>query len=45
MQVAKRCIKSAAKHGLEVEHHWAITPKDNPHLILHTKGIQPSFFH
>ena len=45
MQVAERCIKSAAKHGLEVEHHWATTPKDNPHLILHKKGIQPAFFH
>jgi len=45
MEAANRCIKSAEKYGLHVEHHWATTPKDNPHLILHTKGIQPSFFH
>ena len=45
VEAANRCIKSAEKHGLHVEHHWATTPVDNPHLILHTKGIQPSFFH
>lgn len=45
VEAAVRCIKSAEKYGLHVEHHWATTPKDNPHLLLHTKGIQPSFFH
>jgi len=41
---AERCIKSANKHGLTVEKHKAFTPKDNPFLLLHKKGIQPSFF-
>ena len=45
VKAAKRCIKTADSHDLKVEHHKAITPKDNPHLILHKKGIQPSFFH
>ena len=45
VQAAMRCMKSAERYGLHVEHHAATTPKDNPHLILHTKGIQPSFFH
>lgn len=44
MEAAYRCIKSAEKHGLHVEHHWAYTPKDNPFLLLHKKGIQPAFF-
>src|SRR6056300_697784 len=45
VQAAMRCMKSAERYDLHVEHHAATTPKDNPHLILHTKGIQPSFFH
>jgi len=45
VQAATRCMKSAERYGLHVEHHWATTPADNPHLLLHTKGIQPSFFH
>lgn len=43
-QAAKRCIKSAAKHELEV-HPWnAYTPKDNPMVLLENLGINPSPF-
>jgi len=43
-QAAKRCIKSAAKQGLEV-HPWnAYTPKDNPMVLLENLGINPSPF-
>jgi len=41
---AERCIRSGKKYGQEIEKHKAFTPKDNPFYILHTKGIQPSFF-
>ena len=39
VQAAKRCIKSAAKYGLNVEQWKAITPRDKPHNILEQKGI------
>ena len=42
---AERCIRSGKKYGIKIEKHKAFTPKDNPHLILHKKGIQPAFFH
>jgi len=42
---AQRCIDSGKKHGLEIKNHKATTPEDNPHLLLHKKGIQPAFFH
>lgn len=44
VKAAERCIRSAAKHGLTVEKHPAITPKDKPIEMLHKKGIQPSGF-
>lgn len=43
-QAARRCIKSAAKQGLEV-HPWnAYTPKDNPIELLEERGIDPKPF-
>ena len=30
VKVAKRCIESGKKFGVEVEHHPGFTPKDNP---------------
>jgi len=44
VQAAARCIKSAKKYGLHVEHHAAVTPKDKPWEILHKKGISPHGF-
>lgn len=44
VQSADRCIKSAAKNGLEVHKWQAYTPKDNPIEILESKGIDPSNF-
>ncbi len=44
VQSAMRCMKSAEKYGLHVEHHIATTPKDKPWEILHKKGISPHGF-
>ena len=44
MESAFRCMKSAEKYGLHVEHHPAFTPKDKPWEILHKKGISPHGF-
>jgi hypothetical protein len=38
-QAAKRCIKSAAKHGLEVVMEPAITPEDSPMKIASNEEI------
>jgi GR25 family glycosyltransferase involved in LPS biosynthesis len=43
-QAAKRCIKSAAKQGLEVYPWDAYTPKDKPMTLLENLGINPSPF-
>lgn len=39
VQAAKRCIKSAAKYGIEVEMWKATTPADKPKKILEAAGI------
>ena len=39
VNVAKRCIDSAKKFGLKVEHHSGFTPKDNPKEYLTQRGI------
>ena len=44
VEAAMRCMKSAEKYGLYVEHHPAYTPKDKPWEILHKKGISPHGF-
>ena len=44
VQVAKRCIKSGKKHGLDVEMWKATTPKDNPEKIMKEYGINPRAF-
>jgi len=44
MESATRCIHSAEKYGLTVNHFEAITPKDKPWEILHKKGISPHNF-
>jgi len=43
-QAAKRCIKSASKHNLEVFPWDAYTPKDNPTKLLEERGIDPTPF-
>ena len=43
-QAATRCIKSAAKHGLEVTRWDAFTPKDKPLQNLREMGINPAPF-
>ena len=43
-QAATRCIKSAAKHGLEVSRWDAFTPKDKPLEKLKEMGINPAPF-
>jgi GR25 family glycosyltransferase involved in LPS biosynthesis len=44
VQVADRCIRTAANHGIEVEKFKAITPKDNLEQILKEEGINPMDF-
>ena len=39
VEVAKRCIESGKKFGVEVEHHPGFTPKDNPEQMMIDKGI------
>jgi len=33
VQASKKCIKSAAKYGLNVEQWKAITPRDKPQIV------------
>jgi len=44
VQVADRCIRTAAANGLTVEKFKAITPKDNLELLLKQEGINPMHF-
>ena len=44
VEVAKRCIESGKKFGIEVEHHEGFTPKDNPEQMMIDKGIDYSKF-
>jgi GR25 family glycosyltransferase involved in LPS biosynthesis len=39
VKAADRCIKSAAKYGVQVEKFSAITPKDNPLELAEKKNI------
>lgn len=39
VKAAERCIKSAAKYGIQVEKFPAITPKSNPLELAEKKGI------
>ena len=39
VRVAERCIRSAAKYGIEVEKFPAITPAQDPEYIATNKGI------
>lgn len=42
VKAAERCIKSAKRHGVEVEMWPAITPKDDPVKLFEEKGL-PTF--
>lgn len=44
MACARRCIKSAAQHGVEVELKEGITPADDPQKIYEMKGISTERF-
>jgi len=44
VQVAKRCIRSGKKNGLDIEMWQAITPKNNPEKIMKKYGINPQAF-
>ena len=45
VQVAKRCIRSAAKNGVEVDFWKATTPKDLPIDKLLTEGVKIAGLH
>ena len=45
IQVAKRCIRSAAKNGIEVDFWKATTPKDLPIDKLLTEGVKIAGLH
>lgn len=44
VQSAERCIKSAAKFGVEVEKFKAITPADDPKTMMMQRQINPENF-
>lgn len=44
VNVAKRCIESAAKFGIKVEHWKATTPEDKPIDIFREEGLSPRNF-
>ena len=44
VKAADRCIKSAARFGLEVEKQWAVTPKDDPVAQFAVRGIPEDMF-
>tara|TARA_B100000676_G_scaffold307864_1_gene367306 strand:- start:221 stop:880 length:660 start_codon:yes stop_codon:yes gene_type:complete len=39
LETSWRCIESGKKHGLDIERFEAITPSDNPLLLLEQEGI------
>jgi len=45
VQVAQRCIKSAAKYGIEVEHWKATTPADGPIDLLLKDDVKIAGLH
>ena len=44
VESAQRCIKSAKRHGVNVEMWPAITPKDDPVKIFKDKGLSTRRF-
>ena len=39
VNAAERCINSASRLGLSVDHYDAFTPKDNPRKYLTERGV------
>ena len=42
---AERCIASGAKNGMKIEMFSAITPKDNPGVLMAEEGIPTKNFY